>query len=108
MSAAATVQDLAVPVRGLLTVCAEFPDLPAFFVGLSPLYPNRLTLSLHDGLDSFEPWRAALGIETHDVRFATQSAGTTWVLEGSTTYAGAELRLIAYGDAPQPLPVGVD
>ncbi|MBT2511051.1 hypothetical protein J7I98_35570 [Streptomyces sp. ISL-98] len=106
MNAAATVNDLAVPVRGLLAVCAEFGDLPAFYVGISSLYPKRLDLSLHDGLGSFELWRAALDIEAHDVRFAVQSAGTTWVLEGSTTYAGAELRLIAYGDAPQPLPVG--
>ncbi len=98
---AATVQDLAAPVRGLLALLAEFPDLPAFSVGVSPHYPNRLDVSLHDGLASFEPWRAALGIETCDVRFGTQSAGATWVLKGETTYAGAELRLIAFADAPE-------
>jgi hypothetical protein len=63
---------------------------------VSTIYPERLELSLHNGLGEFEVWRTAMGIRPEQVEFAEQ-AGNTWTLKASAPYAGAEIRLIAYG-----------
>ncbi|NEB75302.1 hypothetical protein G3I40_08665 [Streptomyces sp. SID14478] len=102
MNDADTMKELAAPVRALLALMAEFGHLPAPHVGISPIFPTRLDLSLHDDLGTFEPWRYALGIAHDDVRFATQGGGLTWVLQGAANYAGVDVRLVAYGDVLQP------
>ncbi|WP_328735705.1 hypothetical protein [Streptomyces bobili] len=93
-----TLAGLSVPMRALRTLAAEYGDLPAPAVGVSTIYPERLELSLHKGLGEFDVWRAALGIGPEQVEFGEQ-AGDVWTLQASALYAGAEVRLIAYGPA---------
>ncbi|MFF0184609.1 hypothetical protein [Streptomyces sp. NPDC005244] len=93
-----TLSELSVPMRALRTLAAEYGDLPTPTVGITPIYPERLDLSLHNGLGEFEVWRVALGIRAETVEFGEQ-CGDTWTLRGTAPYAGAEIRLIAYGSA---------
>ncbi|QIB44875.1 hypothetical protein [Streptomyces aureoverticillatus] len=93
------MKELAVSLRALRAVVAEFPALPAPAVHLSPIFPERLELSLHDDLGAFEPWRLAFDIAPEDVRFGTQSDGQTWVLKAHADFAGASVHLIAFGAA---------
>lgn len=93
------MEDLTGPLRTLRLLALDFPDLPAPTVLVSPLYSARLELSLHDDLGAFEPWRTALGITRDAVDFHTQTDGKTWVLEAYTHFAGATVRLIAFGEA---------
>ncbi|KAB1977844.1 hypothetical protein [Streptomyces triticiradicis] len=91
-----TLADLSVPMRALRTLAVEYGDLPVPHVLFSPFFPERLDLSLHNGLGDFEVWRAALDIDPGQVELREQTGGT-WVLGGTAPYAGAEIRLIAYG-----------
>ncbi|QEU97447.1 hypothetical protein CP970_19860 [Streptomyces kanamyceticus] len=88
-----------VPVLALRVLALDFPDLPAPTMHISSIYPERLELSLHDDLGAFEPWRVALGIERAAVDFHTQGDGKTWVLQAHADYAGATVRLLAFGAA---------
>lgn len=101
-----TLDDLAVPLRALRLLAADFGHLPAPTVRVSPIYPDRLELSLHSGLPGFEAWREALGIAPEDVNHWLQDDGRTQVLRTTVAYAGAELELIGYGDIPAPVLVG--
>ncbi|MEU9284154.1 hypothetical protein AB0D57_05355 [Streptomyces sp. NPDC048275] len=96
MSGLSTLAGLSVPMRALGALAAECGNLPAPTVGLTPIFPERLELSLHNGLGEFEVWRVALGVRPDQVEFGEQ-AGDTWVLKAFAPYAGAEVRLIAYG-----------
>ncbi|MFE0137832.1 hypothetical protein ACFWY6_40680 [Streptomyces sp. NPDC059037] len=93
------MEGLTVPLRALRLLALDFPDLPAPEVRVTPIYPTRLEVSLHDDLGAFEPWRAALRINRDAVDFHSQSDGKTWVLEAYADFAGATVRLIAYGAA---------
>ncbi|WP_327137155.1 hypothetical protein OG585_20600 [Streptomyces sp. NBC_01340] len=97
MSENLTLDGLAVPIRALRALAVEFPDLPAPTLEISTIWPKRLELSLYDDLAPFETWRVALGIAPDDVQFREQNGGRTWVLQASGEFAGAELKLIAYG-----------
>ncbi|MFH8288403.1 hypothetical protein [Streptomyces sp. NPDC018059] len=94
-----TLRELNVPLRALRMALVEFPELSAPSVHVSPVFPERLELALHDNFASFEPWRRALGIAPEDVHFRSQSAGETWVLLASADYGGATVRLVAYAEA---------
>lgn len=96
------MEDLTVPLRTLRLLALDFADLPAPTVHVSPIFAERLELSLHDDLGAFEPWRDALGITRDAVDFHTQQDGETWVLEAYTQFAGSTVRLIAYGEARDP------
>ncbi|MFJ8990530.1 hypothetical protein ACIRQH_09165 [Streptomyces sp. NPDC102279] len=91
-----TLAGLSVPMRALRTLAAEYGDLPTPTVGITPIFPERLDLSLHNGLGEFESWRLALDIRPEHVELREQS-GDTWTLRGTAPYAGAEIHLIAYG-----------
>ncbi|MFD0417319.1 hypothetical protein [Streptomyces sp. NPDC127108] len=95
------MEELTVSLRALRAVAADFPALPAPSVHVSPIFPNRLELSLHDDLRAFEPWRLALGIACEDVRLGTQSGGRTWVLEAGADFAGASVWLTAFSAVPK-------
>ena len=68
MSAALTLDGLAVPMRALRALALDFADLPAPTLAISTVYPKRLELSLHQGLGPFDVWRMALGIDPQAVR----------------------------------------
>jgi hypothetical protein len=91
-----TFADLSRPLALLRMLAVDHPQLPAPNVDVSPIYPNYLTLSVHDDLAGFEAWREALSIDPDMVRHNTQSGGTTLVLKGSATIADAEVQLIGY------------
>ncbi|MFF2936715.1 hypothetical protein [Streptomyces mirabilis] len=105
MSENLTLDDLVMPVRVLRLLAADFGHLPAPTVGISPIYPDRLELSLHSGLPGFETWREALAIAPEDVNYRVQRGGRTGVLRSTATYAGVELELIGYGDVAVPVTV---
>ncbi|MCX4698667.1 hypothetical protein [Streptomyces sp. NBC_01373] len=107
MSDGLTLDDLAVPLRALRLLAADFGYLAAPDVHLTPIYPNRVSLSFHRDLGAFEAWREALGIAPDAVRHGTQSAGRTRVLRASAQCAGAELELVAYADIPALAPAEV-
>lgn len=89
---------LAPALSALRLLAVDFPEMPAPTVHVSPIYPTLLELSLHDDLGAFEPWRIGLRIAREDIDFHTQSDGRTWVLCAATDYAGARVKLSAYGE----------
>lgn len=105
MSEILTLDALAAPVRALRFLAVDFPDLPAPALTVSPIFPNRLTLSLHgttsNSFAAFEQWRDALRIKQDVVGFHIQSDGRTAVLEAYGSYGGADIELVAYATVPQ-------
>ncbi|MFJ8596172.1 hypothetical protein [Streptomyces sp. NPDC093598] len=95
-----TLDDLSAPLRVLRLLAADFGHLPAPDVDTSHIYPDRLTLRFHGGLDAFEAWREALAVPPESVTHGVQGSGTTRVLKASIHYAGAEVHLHGYTDVP--------
>ncbi|MFF9118354.1 hypothetical protein ACF09Y_22590 [Streptomyces massasporeus] len=91
-----TLAELSTPLALFRLLVADHPHLPAPHVGVSPHRPDCLALSVHGGLDKFEAWREALGIDPLTVRRNTQSGDTTLVLSGSATIADARVELVGY------------
>ncbi|MER7347191.1 hypothetical protein ABT390_17525 [Streptomyces aurantiacus] len=102
------MEELTVSLRALHAVAAGFPALPAPSVHVSPIFPKRLELSLHDDFGAFEPWRLALGIACEDVQFGVQRGGRTFVLEARADFAGASVHLTAFSVAPDARGGGSD
>lgn len=91
-----TFADLSRPMALMRLLAADHPNLPAPHLGISPHHPDCLALSVHGGLDKFEAWREALGIDPLAVRRNTQSGGTTLVLSGFAEIADARVELVGY------------
>jgi hypothetical protein len=100
MSEPLTLDGLAVPLRVLRLLAADFGHLPAPAVDLSHIYPDRLTLRFHDDLSAFEAWREALAVPPETVTHGVQGDGMTRVLKASTAYADADVHLHGYTDVP--------
>ncbi|MFK4188308.1 hypothetical protein ACI2L4_30540 [Streptomyces sparsogenes] len=100
MSKGLAFEDLAVPLRTLRLLAADFGCLPAPEVRLSTIYPNRVELALFGDLAEFEAWREALGAAPEDVNYRVQGGSRTQVLRTTVAYSGAELELIGYSDIP--------
>ncbi|MFD5784807.1 hypothetical protein [Streptomyces sp. NPDC126933] len=100
---AQTMSDVAVPLRALRLLAADFPALPAATVGVSTIFPDRLDVSFHDDFGAFEAWRSALGIDPATVTYGEQSGGRTRVLTAWADYVGARLRLVGYSTHPDHL-----
>lgn len=94
-----TVAEQRVALAALAQLSAAFGHLPGAHFSLSTIFPNQVDISLHDGLNDFEPWREALGIPAEDVQI--QSRKTAMNLKAVTTFAGAKVELVGYAD---PLP----
>ncbi|MEV7079731.1 hypothetical protein AB0N88_14450 [Streptomyces sp. NPDC093516] len=102
MTGTLTFDSLTVPMQALRLLAVDFPHLPAPDIDLTRIYPDRLTLCFHDGLDVFEAWREALGVPPDAVTYTVQGEGRTGVLKASAVYAGAEVHLRGFGDvAPE-------
>ncbi len=106
MSDGLTLDGLAVPLRALRLLAADFGHLPAPAVRVTTIWPDRLELDFHDDLAGFEAWREALGIAPDAVTHGTQSEGRTRVLRMVAEYAGAQLELVGYGHIPDPALTG--
>ena len=98
MTSTLTFNGLTVPLQALRLLAVDFPHLPAPDIDLTRLYPDRLTLCFHDGLDVFEAWREALGVPLDAVTHRVQGGGRTHVLKASTVYAGADVYLRGFAD----------
>lgn len=106
MSEALTLGDMAVPLRALRLLTVDFGHLPASWVRVDIVYPDRLELSFHDDLAGFEAWREALGIAPDAVAHGTQGGGRTRVLEATAEFAGAVLTLTGFAEIPAPALTG--
>ncbi|EPH46394.1 hypothetical protein ABT390_26010 [Streptomyces aurantiacus] len=105
MSENLTLDNLAVPLRVLRVLAAEFGHLAAPSVQVSTIYPNRLDLTFHDDLPGFEAWRAALGISPDAVTYGEQTHRTR-ILRAQAEYAGAVVNLTGFADIVVPATVG--
>ncbi|QCX81165.1 hypothetical protein C9F11_37910 [Streptomyces sp. YIM 121038] len=88
--------DLSRPMALLRLLALDHPDLPAADVQISPIYPDRLTLSIHNNLSAFEAWREALGLDPAEVKHKLQSGDTTTVLIAVGQVADATVELVGY------------
>ncbi|MFG3141004.1 hypothetical protein ACGFZA_32960 [Streptomyces sp. NPDC048211] len=103
MNEVLTLDAMAAPLRALRLLAVDFPHLPAPVVDVNSLYPDRLSLSLHEqngAFTAFEAWRAALSIDPAAVDFHVQFDGRTGVLNAEAKYAGATIELTAYTRVP--------
>ncbi|MGW7609176.1 hypothetical protein ACWGKW_18255 [Streptomyces sp. NPDC054766] len=98
------LDDLAKPLRALRLLAMDFGHLVAPDVTVSTIYPDRLELTFHSGLNDFEVWRQALGICPDTVVYLEQNLGRTRVLTASAEFAGTVLELTGYGDVDTPAP----
>jgi hypothetical protein len=102
MNEATTVAGQGVALGALAQITAAFGHLPAACFDINDVYPDRVQISLHDGLADFELWRTALGIPGADVDYGTLPESMT--LTGFGSFAGAEIKLSGF--APLlPVPV---
>ncbi|WFB08615.1 hypothetical protein LRS74_17335 [Streptomyces sp. LX-29] len=93
-----TLGELSTPVLALHALATVHASLPAPSLSISTIYPDQLSLQFFGDLAAFEAWREALSIEPGGIEYGEQSGGRTRVLTGYTEYAGARIRLTAYGD----------
>ncbi|MFD0315983.1 hypothetical protein [Streptomyces flavalbus] len=100
------LDEMALPLRALRMLAADFGHLSAPSVQVSTIYPERLELSFYDDLPGFEAWREALGVAPDAVTYREQSDGRTRVLRASVDYAGAVVCLTGYAQISAPVPVG--
>ncbi|MFE9003128.1 hypothetical protein ACFYOY_13445 [Streptomyces sp. NPDC007875] len=92
-----TAETLAGQKRALdaaATIARLFPHLPAAVIQSSHIYPGQLDVSVHDSLDHFEAWRAALGILPEWADQGSQPG--SMVLTAKGRFAGVEVKLVGY------------
>lgn len=88
------------PALGALAqMTAAFGHLPAADINISPLTPDEVTISVHDDLDGFERWRAALGIATADIDHQQRPGRSHMTLKAVATFGGATVELVGYAPA---------
>lgn len=80
-------------IAALRALADAFPHLPGVDFSLSRITPGVIDIHVHDGLDVFEAWRAALGVAPEAVDLAHGN------LRATTSFCGAEVELIGYGAA---------
>ncbi|MEU9074337.1 hypothetical protein [Kitasatospora sp. NPDC048538] len=104
----ATAGGQADAARALLALLTTNPDLPTPNAGLHELRTSGrpwmwgVRLALHDGLDQFEQWRAALDLDPAAVDQKWQLGGTlAWLIARGTAY-GVPIELVGYYELPEP------
>ncbi|MCX5340505.1 hypothetical protein [Streptomyces atratus] len=92
------MKNLSAAVAVLTSLVERFPDLPAAEAAVSTIVPDRLVLSFHNNLGSFEAWRSALDISPRLVRREEESGGgpLMW-LRTETALNGVTVKLVGYG-----------
>ncbi|MEW2487376.1 hypothetical protein [Streptomyces sp. NPDC048411] len=88
---------LSAAVAVLASLVARFPDLLAADARVSPIVPNRLELSFHNTLGSFEAWRSALDISPGLVRREKECSGPLMWLRTEKTIDGVTVELVGSG-----------
>ena len=100
---ATTFADQLAAADALAQITAAMGHLPPADIGLSPITPDRLNISIHDDLDAFERWRTALGFPTGAVDYVPRRGHMTVRVTGP--FAGATVELVGFAP-PLPTPGG--
>jgi len=83
----------------MLAMVTAFSNLPTVNLALERFSDSwGVRLDAHEGLDTFEQWREALGVDPFDVD--QDQAGTLAWLTTHVTYAGVPVKMYGYYDAP--------
>lgn len=88
-----------VALEALVVIGRTFAHLPGADMQTGPIYPDQLTISLHDNLDGFEQWRTVLGIAPDDVEHRQRPGRTHMTLKATTTFHGVTVELVGYAPA---------
>ena len=94
-----TVADQHPALTALDQIRRGLGDLPAAAFGISPIFPDRLDISLHSDLGDFEAWREALGFPAATVKYRTQR--DVCLLTAAAQWGGATIVLDGYGPLPK-------
>jgi hypothetical protein len=86
-------------IEALVVIGRTFAHLPGADLQTGPIYPDRLTISLHDNLDGFEQWRTVLGIAPADVEHRQRPGRLHMTLKAETTFHGVTVELVGYAPA---------
>jgi len=86
-------------LEALVVIGRTFAHLPGADMQTGPIYPDQLTISLHDNLDGFEQWRAVLGIAPGDVEHRQRPGRAHMTLKGTATFHGVTVELVGYAPA---------
>lgn len=87
------VRDQAGPILLLARLHQTLGQLPAAKFDLSYVYPDRLSISVHNDLAAFEMWRTALGLGAPTDQ---HHEGTSWLLTEGTVQ-DVPVRLTGFG-----------
>ncbi|MER7773202.1 hypothetical protein [Kitasatospora sp. NPDC096140] len=97
----ATAADQVNAVGALLAILTAHPDLPTLDIHVKLMtvpgtyeWTWGLYLALHDGLDKFEQWRAALGLDHATVE--QKQYGTSEWLIATGTHGGTQVELYGF------------
>lgn len=96
---AKTLADQLAALEALVVIGRTFAHMPAVTINLSPIYPDQIDLSIHDDIDAFEQWRAALGIAVEDVDYCQRPGRSHMHLKAKTTFARVTVELVGYAPA---------
>jgi hypothetical protein len=86
-------------LEALAVIGRTFAHLPGADLQISPVYPDVLVISLHDNLDGFERWRAALGIAADDIDHCQRPGRAHMTLKAHATFARITVQLVGYAPA---------
>ncbi|MFJ7910033.1 hypothetical protein [Kitasatospora sp. NPDC096204] len=90
----------ALPTATIQLQYLRMPDTRDFLWGLE--------VALHNGLDHFEQWRHALGIDPAAVDHHTAVHGTLAWLTATTPHSGIPLKLTGFYHQPEPTTLSAD
>jgi hypothetical protein len=86
-------------IEALVVIGRTFAHLPGADLQIGPIYPDVLTVSLHDNLDGFEQWRTVLGVPAAEVDHQQRPGRAHMTLKASTTFHGVTVELVGYAPA---------
>jgi hypothetical protein len=81
-------------VDALAQLLRAFGHLPGACIGLSPVTPAQIDISVHDDLADFEAWREALAFPADGVERKMLPSSMLLAIEGQ--WAGAALQLSGF------------
>ncbi|GAB2778307.1 hypothetical protein [Streptomyces daliensis] len=95
---ALTLRDLSAPVTVLARLLADHGSLPAPHFDASPIYPDRLTLAIHDDPLAAAMWMETLSIPAGALVVRTHNPGRSRVEQATIRMGAAEVRFQSFVD----------
>lgn len=86
-------------LEALVVIGRTFAHLPGADLQNGLIYPDVITVSVHDDLGGFEQWRTVLGIAAGDVDHQQRPNSRHMTLKASTTFHGVTVELVGYAPA---------